>query len=113
MAGTSQSGAQVGRRKPVIQGGPVWEILKESPGSGYGRVCEVTSGGFVEAKQEKRWLAIGPLWSDLADRNGSGPANQSPELVARNLPVELYCQTTDLGLGRAVSKLKCDTADEI
>jgi len=27
VAGTSQSGVQVGRRKPVIQGGPVGEIL--------------------------------------------------------------------------------------
>jgi hypothetical protein len=54
MAGTSQSGVQVGRRKPVIQGGPVRVILSGSPGSGYGRVCEVTSGCFVAAKQEKR-----------------------------------------------------------
>ncbi len=37
MAGTNQSGAQVGCRKPVIQGGPVREILSGSPGSGYGR----------------------------------------------------------------------------
>jgi hypothetical protein len=39
--------------------------------AGYGRVCEVTSGCFVEAKQEKRWLAVRPLWSDPAGRFGS------------------------------------------
>ena len=47
----------------------------KSPGSTYhtadGRLCEVTSGCFAEAKQEKRWHAVGPHWSDLADRYGS------------------------------------------
>jgi hypothetical protein len=38
-----------------------------------GRVCEVTSGCFVEAKQEKRWPAVRPLWNELADRYGSYP----------------------------------------
>ena len=37
MAGTSQSGVQVGRRKPVIEGAPDREILSGSPGAGYGR----------------------------------------------------------------------------
>ena len=37
MAGLSQGGVQVGRRKPVIQGGPAREILSESPSAGCGR----------------------------------------------------------------------------
>lgn len=37
LAGTSQSGVQVGRPKPVIQGGPAREIESGSPGAGYGR----------------------------------------------------------------------------
>ena len=35
-----------------------------------GRVCEITNGRFVEAKQEKRWLAVRPLWSNPAGRLG-------------------------------------------
>ena len=42
MAGTSQSGAQVGRRKPVIQGGPAEKILSGSPRAGYGRDFQFT-----------------------------------------------------------------------
>lgn len=68
MAGTSQSGTQVGRLKPVIQGGPAGEILSWSPRAGYGRVYEVTNGIFVEAKQENRWLAVRLLWSNPAGR---------------------------------------------
>jgi len=37
VAGTGQSGVQVGRRKPVIQGGPAGEILSGWPGAGFGR----------------------------------------------------------------------------
>lgn len=37
MAGLSQGGVQVGRRKPVIQEGPAREILSESPSAGCGR----------------------------------------------------------------------------
>jgi hypothetical protein len=33
-------------------------------------VCEITNGRFVEAKQEKSWLAVGPLWSNPAGRLG-------------------------------------------
>jgi hypothetical protein len=40
MAGTSQSGVQVGRRKPVIQDGQAGEILSGSPVAGCGRQCE-------------------------------------------------------------------------
>jgi hypothetical protein len=34
LAGTSQSGFQVDRRKPVIEDAPAREILSGSPGSG-------------------------------------------------------------------------------
>lgn len=40
MAGTGQSGVQVDRRKPVIQGGPVGETLSAPRGAGYGRQRE-------------------------------------------------------------------------
>lgn len=40
LAGTSQSGVQVGRHKPVIQGGPAGKILSRSPRAGLGRDCE-------------------------------------------------------------------------
>ena len=50
MAGLSQGGVQVGRRKPVIQEGPAREILSESPSAGCGRSREVTNGSFVAAK---------------------------------------------------------------
>ena len=43
VAGTSQSGAQVERRKPVIQGGPARKILSGSPAAGYGREPLVTN----------------------------------------------------------------------
>jgi hypothetical protein len=36
-----------------------------------------------------------------ADRIGSGPANQSHELIVRNLPVDLVCHTADVRLDRA------------
>ena len=42
MAGTSQSGFQVGRRKPVIEGAPARELLSGSPGAGYGRDRQFT-----------------------------------------------------------------------
>ena len=51
MAETSQSGFQVGRRKPVIQDGPGGEVLSGSPGAGFDRVGEITNSRFVEAKQ--------------------------------------------------------------
>lgn len=72
LAVTSHSGAQVGSRKPVIQGGPAGEILSWSPGSGYGRLPEVTNGFFVEAKHEKPALSIGQLWRNPKGGSGSG-----------------------------------------
>jgi len=38
--------------------------------------------------------------------SGSGPANQSPELVARNLPVELGCHTADVRLDRVPTRFR-------
>ncbi len=48
LAGSSQGGVQVGRRKPVTQGDPAREILAGSPTAGDGRLGEVTNGRFVE-----------------------------------------------------------------
>jgi len=42
----------------------------------------------------------GGLFGYLKDAIGSAPANQSPELVARNLPVELGFHTADVRLDR-------------
>ena len=50
LAGSSQGGVQVGRRKPVTQGDPAREILAGSPTAGDGRVREVTNGSFGAAK---------------------------------------------------------------
>ena len=40
VAGSSQGGVQVGRRKPATQGDPAREILAGSPTAGDGRMCE-------------------------------------------------------------------------
>ena len=50
IAGLSQRGVRVGRRKPVIQSNPTSEILTGSPTAGDGRVREVTNGSFGAAK---------------------------------------------------------------
>lgn len=57
--------------------------------SASGRVCEITNGRFVEAKHEKRWLAVRLLRSKPAGRFGSGPAAQRRELDAREQSVRL------------------------
>jgi hypothetical protein len=36
--------------------------------------CEIPSDYVVEAKQDNRWLAVRPLWSELAGSFGSSPA---------------------------------------
>jgi hypothetical protein len=38
------------------------------------------NGRFVEAKQEKRWLALRPLWSDPVGRFGSVSIGREPDL---------------------------------
>ena len=52
LAGTGQSGVQVGRRKPVIQGGPGGKILSRSPRAGFGRQRE-----YAEAPGSRPWRA--------------------------------------------------------
>ena len=44
--------------------------------SASGRVCEITNGRFVEAKHEKRWLAVRLLRSNPAGRFGSSTAGR-------------------------------------
>jgi hypothetical protein len=51
--------------------------LTHAPASG--RVCEITNGRFVDAKQEKQWLAVRPLWSDPAGEFGSAASVRKPE----------------------------------
>jgi hypothetical protein len=53
--------------------------------SASGRVCEITNGRFVEAKHEKRWLAVRLLRSKPAGRFGSRPDGRCADLVAVNL----------------------------
>lgn len=87
LAGLSQGGVQVGRRKPVIQGGPAREILSESPSAGCGRSCEVTNGSFVAAK-----LTEGPRASAAASGKSGCPVRvgssswQDGEAAVRRLP---------------------------
>ena len=50
--------------------------------SASGRVCEITNGRFVEAKHEKRWLAVRLLRSKPAGRFGSISASQLDEQSA-------------------------------
>ena len=47
--------------------------------SASGRVCEITNGRFVEAKHEKRWLAVRLLRSKPAGRFGSSSACRSAQ----------------------------------
>jgi len=70
MAGTGQSGVQVGRRKPVIQGGPIGEILSGSPGTGYGRQRQFTdcadsrhsrAKGLASNGSSLEWLRAGAV----------------------------------------------------
>jgi len=63
--------------------------------------------GASERRAANLWWPVRPRRRQPVARSrtatgsfGSGPANQSPELVARNLPVESGCQTADLGPGR-------------
>lgn len=56
-----------------------------------GRVCEITNGSFVEAKQEKRWLAVRPLWSNPDDRIGSGSDGRPLGLTSGKLTSEVRC----------------------
>ena len=53
--------------------------------SASGRVCEITNGRFVEAKHEKRWLAVRLLRSKPAGRFGSWAAGQAKPASARSL----------------------------
>lgn len=50
--------------------------------SASGRVCEITNGRFVEAKHEKRWLAVRLLRSNPAGRFGSFRVNGPGDLLA-------------------------------
>lgn len=49
--------------------------------SASGRVCEITNGRFVEAKHEKRWLAVRLLRSKPAGRFGSIAAPHERPLI--------------------------------
>lgn len=53
--------------------------------SASGRVCEITNGRFVEAKHEKRWLAVRLLRSKPAGRFGSISYSQGGRSNDRDL----------------------------
>lgn len=63
-----QSGTEA-RRTSALR--TLLSLMPLRPMAGTGRVCEVTSGRFGGAKQEKRWFAVRPLLSDPAGRFGS------------------------------------------
>ena len=54
LAGSSEGGVQVGRRKPVIQGVPVRKILSGSPGTGYGRELSRQRTKLIEIQHATR-----------------------------------------------------------
>ena len=70
------------------------QLNRSMPGEWRTRRLELTASVQVD-----RRLTAGQIETLIA-RIGSGPASQSPELVARNLPVELGCHAADVRLGR-------------
>ena len=95
LAETGQSGVQVGRRKPVVQGGPAGEILSGSPGAGLGRQAPRTGPMRPTAEQHipvvwprtsgvRRTAALRPPAAYTGTR--SIASFQRPGLLARNLP---------------------------
>jgi hypothetical protein len=52
-------------------------------------VREITDGSFVEAKQEKRWLVVRPLWSNPKGESGSGHAGRLPRFIAEKRLLKL------------------------
>lgn len=59
--------------------------------SASGRVCEITNGRFVEAKHEKRWLAVRLLRSKPAGRFGSGVPVRRRRQRSFNRPRQASC----------------------
>ena len=64
--------------------------------SASGRVCEITNGRFVEAKHEKRWLAVRLLRSKPAGRFGS--------IAGARGRRSTVCSTTHTGSKRPVDR---------
>lgn len=64
--------------------------------SASGRVCEITNGRFVEAKHEKRWLAVRLLRSKPAGRFGSASAGRVRELTAGKMTPKLCDRKADV-----------------
>ena len=97
VAGTGQSGAQVGRPKPVIQGGPGGEILSRSP-AGFGRVePECGSDSSPETCHSE------PHGSAIFERFGYGrswPTGGGPlsQMLAPNRPVRSVLERQQSGV---------------
>jgi hypothetical protein len=81
VAGTSQSGVQVGRRKPVIQGGPAGEVLSGSPGAGYGREREFAAapGSCLSTRDQAEVM---PVKVDLREQGEVTPCLEPPSNAA-------------------------------
>ena len=58
------------------------------PMSDSGRLPKITNDRIVEAKPEKSWLRVGPLWRNPTDRFGSRPELHLSKFVAVKLPLE-------------------------
>jgi len=61
VAGSSQGGVQVGRRKPVTQGDPAREILAGSPTAGDGRLPPTAV--WLESSQSTRRFIVAMIVS--------------------------------------------------
>lgn len=74
--------------------------------SASGRVCEITNGRFVEAKHEKRWLAVRLLRSKPAGRFGSIAGLREQRLTGLTIhetgSPESRCSTQAVSLHRAI-----------
>ena len=78
-------------------------------------VCGPIVGKPLQSRQERRdeRLLFGFESVATCARFGSGPVNQAPELVARNLTVDFGCHTADVRLthsGRTTPHIACPIA---
>ena len=92
MAGSSQGGVQVGRRKPVIQGGPAREILSESPSAGCGRY-DPSSIPPESSRPSRRRLSSGSRRDTIRFRSAQrSPRHRRPRYRGTGLSIPAYAR---------------------